>query len=72
MLTMVVVGGARSIQGCFLGAFLLTILPEVLRMLTDIIGLPFDPWLVLFGLVLILMMRVRPQGILGADTVFRR
>lgn len=72
MLTMVVVGGARSIQGCFLGAFLLTILPEVLRMLKDAIGLPFDPWLVLFGLILIIMMRVRPQGILGADTVFRR
>ena len=72
MLTMVVVGGARSIHGCFLGAFLLTILPELLRMLKDSIGLPFDPWLVLFGLVLIIMMRVRPQGILGADTVFRR
>lgn len=72
MLTMVVVGGARSIYGCFLGAFLLTILPEVLRMLKDVIGLPFDPWLVLFGFVLMLMMRVRPQGILGADTVFRR
>ena len=72
MLTMVVVGGARSIPGCFLGAFLLTLLPEFLRMLKDLIGLPFDPWLVLFGLVLIIMMRVRPQGILGADTVFRR
>ena len=72
MFTMVIVGGARSIYGCFLGAFLLTILPEILRMLKDMIGLPFDPWLVLFGLVLILMMRVRPQGILGADTVFRR
>lgn len=72
MLTMVVVGGARSIYGCFLGAFMLTILPEFLRMIKDMIGLPFDPWLVLFGLVLILMMRVRPQGILGADTVFRR
>ena len=72
MLTMVVVGGARSIHGCFLGAFLLTILPEVLRMVKDTIGLPFDPWLVLFGLVLIIMMRVRPQGILGADTVFHR
>lgn len=72
MLTMVVVGGARSIYGCFLGAFLLTVLPEFLRMIKDMIGLPFDPWLVLFGLVLILMMRVRPQGILGADTVFRR
>ena len=47
MLTMVVVGGARSIHGCFLGAFLLTILPEALRMIKDTIGLPFDPWLVL-------------------------
>ena len=72
MLTMVVVGGARSIAGCFLGAFLLTILPEFLRILKDLVGLPFDPWLVLFGLVLIIMMRVRPQGILGAETVFRR
>lgn len=72
MLTMVVVGGARSIQGCFLGAFLLTVLPEGLRMVKDAVGLPFDPWLVLFGLILILMMRVRPQGLLGADTIFRR
>ena len=72
MFTMVIVGGARSIYGCLFGAFLLTILPEFLRLLKDMIGLPFDPWLVLFGLILIIMMRVRPQGILGADTVFRR
>lgn len=72
MLTMVVVGGARSIPGCFLGAFLLTFLPEGLRYFKDILGLSFDPWLVLFGLLLIIMMRVRPQGILGAETVFRR
>lgn len=72
MLTMVVVGGTRSIPGAFLGAFLLTVIPELLRAFKDVIGLPFDPWLVLFGLVLIVMMRVRPQGILGADTVFRR
>lgn len=72
MFTMVIVGGARNIYGCLLGAFLLTVLPELLRMTKDMIGLPFDPWLVLFGLILILMMRVRPQGILGSDTVFRR
>ena len=72
MLTMVVVGGARSIPGAFLGAFLLTVIPELLRALKDVVGLPFDPWLVLFGLVLIVMMRVRPQGILGADAVFTR
>lgn len=72
MLTMVVVGGARSIPGCFLGAFLLSFLPEGLRYFKDIVGLSYDPWLVLFGLLLIIMMRVRPQGILGAETVFRR
>ena len=72
MLTMVVVGGAGSVPGAFLGAFLLIVIPELLRVLKDLAGLPFDPWLVLFGLVLIVMMRVRPQGILGVDTVFRR
>ena len=72
MLTMVVVGGARSIPGSFLGAFLLTFIPEGLRYFKDFLGLSYDPWLVLFGLLLIIMMRVRPEGILGAETVFRR
>ena len=72
MLTMVVVGGPRSIPGAFLGAFLLTVIPELLRAFKDLVNLPFDPWLVMFGLVLMIMMRVRPQGILGTDTVFHR
>ena len=72
ILTMVVVGGTKSIAGGFLGAFLLTILPEGLRYLKDIMGLSYDPWLVLFGLLLMVMMRVKPQGILGEDTIFRR
>jgi len=72
MLTMVVVGGTRSIPGAILGAFLLTVIPELLRFVKDILGISFDPWLVLFGLILIIMMRVRPQGLLGADTIFRR
>lgn len=72
MLTMVVVGGARSIPGAFLGAFLLTITPEFLRFVKDVLGLSYDPWLVLFGLLLVVMMRVKPQGLLGSETVFRR
>lgn len=72
MLTMVVVGGARSIPGSFLGAFLLTFIPEGLRYFKDFLGLNFDPWLVFFGFLLMVMMRVRPQGILGAETIFRR
>ena len=72
MLTMVVVGGVRSIPGSFLGAFLLTITPEFLRFTKEVFNLSYDPWLVLFGLLLIIMMRFRPQGLLGAETVFRR
>jgi len=72
MLTMVVVGGARSIPGSFLGAFLLTITPEFLRFAKEVFNLSYDPWLVLFGLLLMIMMRVKPQGLLGAETVFRR
>ena len=72
MLTMVVVGGVRSIPGSFLGAFLLTITPEVLRFTKEVFNLSYDPWLVLFGLLLIIMMRFKPQGLLGAETVFRR
>jgi len=72
MLTMVIVGGPRSIAGAFLGAFLLTIIPEMLRGFKDIVGLSSDPRLVLFGFLLMLMMRLRPQGIMGAETVFRR
>lgn len=72
MLTMVVVGGARSIPGSFLGAFLLTITPEFLRFAKELLGLSYDPWLVLFGLLLVVMMRVKPQGLMGSATVFRR
>jgi len=72
MLTMVVVGGTRSIPGAFLGAFLLVVIPEGLRFIKDIIGLPYDPWLVLYGLLLVIMMRVKPQGLLGSDVIFKR
>jgi branched-chain amino acid transport system permease protein len=44
ILTMVIVGGRRSIKGAILGAGLMTILPEILHSIKDAIGLPFDPW----------------------------
>ncbi|WRS26945.1 branched-chain amino acid ABC transporter permease [Oscillospiraceae bacterium MB08-C2-2] len=65
ILTMVIVGGARSIKGAILGAFVMTILPELFQMVKDVLGLPFDPWMILYGLILITMMRLRPQGIWG-------
>ena len=72
ILTMVIVGGARSIKGSILGAALLVIMPEAFRVLKDLIGISFDPWLVFYGFILIVMMRVRPQGFWGKTSLFTK
>jgi branched-chain amino acid transport system permease protein len=55
---MVVIGGMGSLSGSILGAILVTLLPEMLRV--------FDKYrLVIFPALLILMMLLRPMGILG-------
>jgi branched-chain amino acid transport system permease protein len=58
IVVMVVLGGSGSISGAILAAIVLTVLPEYLRFLED--------WrLVIYALVLIIMMLVRPEGLLG-------
>ncbi len=56
LLTMVVIGGLGSIYGSFLGAALLTLLPELLRAFQD-----YD--IVVYGLLLILMTLFMPGGL---------
>ena len=51
-------GGVGSISGSMLGAFCLTVLPEVLRFLDD--------WrLVIYGLLLLCIILFRPTGLFG-------
>lgn len=58
IVVMVVLGGSGSITGVILAAVVLTWLPEQLRFLHD--------WrMVIYSLLLIVMMLVRPQGLLG-------
>lgn len=58
LLTAVVLGGVSSVTGPVLAASVLTAAPEVLRFLAN--------WrLAIYGLVLIVMMRVRPEGLMG-------
>ena len=58
ILSIVILGGMGTIRGMFLGAIILIVFPEVAR--------PLMEWrFVVYGLVLILMMRFRPQGVLG-------
>ncbi|NMD43425.1 MAG: branched-chain amino acid ABC transporter permease [Firmicutes bacterium] len=57
-LCMVVLGGLGNMWGAFVGATILTVTPELLRTVADL-------RLLIYGAVLVLMMRVRPQGLLG-------
>ncbi len=59
-LTMAILGGMGNIVGAILGSVVLTILPELFRSLVDYRYL-------LYGLVLVLMIRFRPQGLLGTE-----
>jgi branched-chain amino acid transport system permease protein len=57
-IVMVVLGGLGSITGAILSAIVLTVLPELLRAASE--------WrMVIYSLLLILMMILRPQGLLG-------
>ncbi|MCR4328518.1 MAG: branched-chain amino acid ABC transporter permease [Patescibacteria group bacterium] len=65
ILGIVVVGGFASIRGSLLGALILVLLPEVLRFA----GFPQDisahMQQLVYGIVLILFMLYRPQGLIG-------
>jgi branched-chain amino acid transport system permease protein len=58
ILSIVILGGMGTIRGMFLGAIILISFPEVSRALMDY-------RFVVYGLILVLMMRFRPQGLLG-------
>ena len=65
ILLMVVFGGMGSLSGSFIGAAVLVIFPELLRF----IGMPSSVAAplrqMIYGLLLIVLMLKRPQGILG-------
>ncbi len=74
IIIMIVIGGMGSMTGAILGAIIVTLLPELLRQLPDIqIGATVikfaDLRLVIFALILILTMILRPQGILGTKEI---
>lgn len=74
IIIMIVIGGMGSMTGAILGAIIVTILPEILRQLPDVqLGSTVirfaDLRLVIFALILILTMILRPQGILGTAEI---
>lgn len=59
LLAAVVLGGMGTVGGVLVGAAILKFLPEKLRFLDDY-------RLLMFGLVLVVMMRVRPEGLIAS------
>ncbi|MGZ3578406.1 MAG: branched-chain amino acid ABC transporter permease [Syntrophales bacterium] len=65
LLTMVIIGGLGSIYGSFLGAAILTLLPELFRTLQD-----YD--IVVYGIVLIVMTMFMPGGLVRGVPLLAR
>jgi branched-chain amino acid transport system permease protein len=65
VLLMVVFGGMGSLAGSFVGAAVLVIFPELLRFLGMPSSIAAPLRQMIYGLLLIVLMVLRPQGILG-------
>lgn len=65
ILSIIIIGGAGNFTGPILGTVLMVILPEALRLLSipDSIGAGLRQ--VIYGTLIILILRFRPQGIFG-------
>jgi branched-chain amino acid transport system permease protein len=65
VLAIIILGGLANLKGSIIGALILVLLPEALRFL----GLPNDIAAqmrqVIYGVILILLMLFRPQGMMG-------
>jgi branched-chain amino acid transport system permease protein len=63
-LLMIILGGLGSTTGAIVGATILTILPELLRFFGDKVA----EWrMVIYSLLLIFLMLLRPKGLLGKE-----
>jgi branched-chain amino acid transport system permease protein len=69
ILCMIVLGGMGNIWGVMIGAVILVSLSEVLRELLPMLGLPVEVRFLAFGLIMVLMMRYRPAGMMPIAAV---
>lgn len=67
ILVMVILGGLGSLTGSILGAIIITILPEMLKFFGEDIAKLRN---VIYPFLLILMMIIRPKGILGTKEIW--
>jgi branched-chain amino acid transport system permease protein len=61
ILSMIVIGGMGTIRGAIVGAIILGLMPEAFRFMSDY-------RMLLYGGLLVLMMRFQPEGLLGDNS----
>jgi branched-chain amino acid transport system permease protein len=71
IISMVIIGGAGSLFGPALGAALLVSLPELLRFVGLPTSIAANVRQIVYGLVLVIVVAVRPSGIMGNYRVGR-
>ncbi len=64
VLCMVVLGGLGNLNGALLGAVILVALGEVLRVVLPMLNLPAESRFLVYGLIMIMIMRFKPSGFL--------
>jgi branched-chain amino acid transport system permease protein len=66
ILSMVLVGGIGNFRGPLVGAFVLIAIPEILRFTAIPDSIAANVRLLIYGILLMLMMHLRPQGLAGS------
>ncbi len=65
ILTIIILGGLANIKGSIIGAAFLVLLPEALRFIGFPSSIAAQMRHVIYGLILVLLMLYRPQGLMG-------
>jgi branched-chain amino acid transport system permease protein len=65
IVSMVIIGGAGNLLGSILGAVLLIVFPEIMRLLGFPNSIAANLRQMVYGIMLVIFMFYRPQGILG-------
>jgi ABC-type branched-subunit amino acid transport system permease subunit/ABC-type branched-subunit amino acid transport system ATPase component len=71
MLAMVILGGTGNLWGSLIGAAVLVVLPELLKFVTLPTEIADKSHLIIYGVLLIAILRLRPQGLLGERSTMR-
>jgi len=65
VVTLIVVGGAGNLKGPIIGAFIVLLIPECLRFLNIPDTVAPNVRQIIYGALIVMMMRLRPRGIMG-------